>query len=94
MSVVHKSAGFSLAIAAAALMSGCSTMSSDSMEKASAAPATAQVGKCEGVNSCKGTSECATANSSCKGQNSCAGHGWISLTEKECTDKGGTFTAA
>lgn len=46
--------------------------------------------KCSGVNSCKGHSECATANSSCKGQNSCKGHGWVfTETEAQCADKGG-----
>jgi uncharacterized membrane protein len=40
--------------------------------------------KCEGVNSCKGTSECSSASNSCKGMNSCKGHGWVSLSEEEC----------
>jgi hypothetical protein len=40
--------------------------------------------KCEGVNSCKGTSACATAENSCKGMNSCAGHGWLDMTKAEC----------
>jgi hypothetical protein len=44
---------------------------------------------CAGVNSCKGKSECATSDNSCKGQNSCKGKGWVPLTEKQCTDKGG-----
>ncbi len=46
--------------------------------------------KCLGINSCKGTSECATANSSCKGLNSCKGQGWSEVkTPEECTSKGG-----
>jgi hypothetical protein len=45
---------------------------------------------CAGVNGCKGKSECATADNSCKGQNSCKGKGWVSMTEKQCTAKGGT----
>ncbi len=46
--------------------------------------------KCSGINSCKGTSECATANSSCKGLNSCKGQGWSEVkTPEECTAKGG-----
>ena len=44
---------------------------------------------CEGVNSCKGKSACATAKSGCAGQNSCKGKGWIEMTEKECKAKGG-----
>jgi len=44
---------------------------------------------CEGVNSCKEKSACATAKSGCTGQNSCKGKGWIEMTEKECKAKGG-----
>jgi hypothetical protein len=40
--------------------------------------------KCEGVNSCKGKSACATAQNSCQGQNSCKGHGYVMLTKAEC----------
>lgn len=46
--------------------------------------------KCEGINSCKGTSECASATNACHGQNDCAGHGFISVpSEADCTGKGG-----
>jgi hypothetical protein len=40
--------------------------------------------KCEGVNSCKGTSACSTANNACQGQNKCKGHGYLLLTQAEC----------
>lgn len=40
--------------------------------------------KCEGVNSCKGTSACATADNSCAGQNKCKGHGFLQVTKTEC----------
>jgi hypothetical protein len=40
--------------------------------------------KCEGVNSCKGTSACATAKNSCQGQNSCKGHGFLLLSKADC----------
>ena len=40
--------------------------------------------KCEGVNSCKGTSACGTASSACKGQNSCKGKGWMYMSKAEC----------
>lgn len=47
--------------------------------------------KCMGINSCKGTSKCATADSACAGQNSCKGHGWLpTKTAEECEAKGGT----
>jgi hypothetical protein len=50
-------------------------------------------GKCFGINSCKGHSDCATANSACKGQNDCAGKGWVNLTMVECEAKNGKFEA-
>ncbi len=40
--------------------------------------------KCEGVNSCKGTSACATAHSSCQGQNKCKGEGFLQLSKSDC----------
>jgi hypothetical protein len=50
-----------------------------------AAPATAADKiKCEGVNSCKGHSDCKTAHSECKGKNSCKGKGFQMLTPEEC----------
>jgi uncharacterized membrane protein len=62
---------------------------------ASAAPAksSAKAVHCYGANSCKGTSECATAKTSCKGQNECKGQGFISTTAKQCTKMGGSLTA-
>jgi hypothetical protein len=46
--------------------------------------------KCMGINTCKGTGACKTAENGCKGQNTCKGHGWTpSASAKECTDKGG-----
>jgi len=47
---------------------------------------------CYGVNSCKGTSDCATAEHSCKGQNSCKGHGYKAMSEEACKAAGGTTT--
>ena len=40
--------------------------------------------KCEGVNACKGHSDCQTATNQCKGQNSCSGKGFVMMTEAEC----------
>ena len=40
--------------------------------------------KCEGVNSCKGHSECMSAHNACKGKNSCAGKGFMMMTKEEC----------
>ena len=46
---------------------------------------------CYGVNSCKGTADCATAEHDCKGQNECAGHGFRALKAGECLTLGGTI---
>jgi uncharacterized membrane protein len=40
--------------------------------------------KCEGVNSCKGTSACSTATNACQGQNKCKGEGYLLLPKAEC----------
>lgn len=47
---------------------------------------------CYGINTCKGTSDCATVKTSCKGQNECKGSGFIATTAKECAAKGGSLT--
>ena len=44
---------------------------------------------CYGVNSCKGTTACSTANNACTGQNSCKGKGWINLSASDCKSRGG-----
>jgi hypothetical protein len=46
-------------------------------------PSTGKV-KCEGVNSCKGHSDCKSAHNECKGKNGCAGKGFMMMTEAEC----------
>lgn len=45
--------------------------------------------KCSGVNACKGTGSCHSADNACKGQNGCKGKGWMTMSEKDCTAKGG-----
>lgn len=47
---------------------------------------------CYGVNSCKGTSDCKTAEHACKGQNGCKGHGYKEMTAEACTAAGGSTT--
>jgi len=65
---------------------------------AMATPMTASAGEdpvqCFGANSCKGTSECKTANSSCKGLNACKGQGFTMLGKAECEEQGGTLEQA
>ena len=80
MYTAKKVSGFALAATAAALLS-VAPMSATAGDK----------GKCVGANSCKGHSDCATANSSCKGLNACKGQGFLALTKEQCDAKGGTF---
>jgi uncharacterized membrane protein len=49
-------------------------------------------GRCYGINTCKGTSLCATARNDCKGLNSCKGQGVLVKTPSECKAAGGTLT--
>jgi hypothetical protein len=70
-----KLSSVALAAAAAVLFSaGTTTVSAADEAKV----------KCEGVNACKGQSQCATASSSCAGQNSCKGKGYVEMTQAEC----------
>jgi hypothetical protein len=51
-----------------------------------------QPGRCYGINTCKGTSLCATAKNDCKGLNNCKGEGVLVRTPTECKAAGGTVT--
>lgn len=55
----------------------------------SAADKTEAKVQCAGVNSCKGKSECSSAKNGCGGKNACKGQGWMSMSEKQCLEKGG-----
>lgn len=58
----------------------------------STATAQEDLGKCVGVNTCKGQSSCATATSECAGKNECKGKGWINKVKKaDCAKMGGKF---
>ncbi|MBI3529741.1 MAG: hypothetical protein HY067_17460 [Betaproteobacteria bacterium] len=74
----RKILGLAVAASAAALfITGCANMGSGG-------GGTEAKVACNGGNSCKGQSECKSANSSCKGQNACKGQGFVSLTPDEC----------
>lgn len=77
---MHKTlkSGFAVATAAAALFSMGATLST------SVQAADEMTVHCVGVNSCKGTADCATTAHSCKGQNSCKGQGFKALSAAEC----------
>lgn len=51
-----------------------------------------QPGRCFGLNTCKGTSLCATAKNDCKGLNNCKGQGVLVKTKTACLAEGGSLT--
>ncbi len=92
MKTASKLTGISLASAAAVLLlAGCSTGAGGSAKTDMAKKSSAKMAdvKCSGINSCKGSSACATATSACKGQNSCKGKGWVKASKADCSAKGG-----
>jgi hypothetical protein len=74
-----------IALASAAFTNPASAASGATAEKE-------QPGRCYGINTCKGTSLCATAKNDCKGLNSCKGEGVLVRTKTACLAAGGTLT--
>jgi uncharacterized membrane protein len=83
MSLMTKSTGAALAIAAAGLV-GCAGYSASDKSAGIANDV-----HCYGVNKCKGHNDCKTANNACKGHASCKGQGFISMPAKACDHVGG-----
>lgn len=75
-----------IALTAAAMISGTATMTTTHA-------ADEAMGKCHGVNACKGKTACATAEGACAGNNSCKGKGWLPMSEADCAEKDGQFEA-
>ena len=46
---------------------------------------------CYGVHSCKGNSDCKTAEHACKGHNKCKTHGFKGMKAKDCLNKSGVI---
>jgi uncharacterized membrane protein len=84
-----KGALIATAIAALFAASGCGASDDES------AGQTSEGVKCQGINECKGTSECASKDgNTCQGMNECKGQGWVTVdSEQSCTDQGGTVLA-
>jgi len=83
MSLITKSTGAALAIAAASMV-GCANYGSS--DKSASASSNVH---CYGVNKCKGHNDCKTADNACKGHASCKGHGFVSLSASACDHVGG-----
>ncbi|KDP88272.1 BufA2 family periplasmic bufferin-type metallophore [Cupriavidus basilensis] len=73
--------------AAAALVA----LSSLSIMAPARAAGSDEPGRCYGVNSCKGTSLCATASNDCAGLNDCKGKGVLVKPASVCLKEGGTL---
>lgn len=78
--------GVTLALAAAGLLSACSTTGNNG---GSASVAKADLVQCSGVNKCAGHNDCKTAGNACAGKASCKGHGFVKMPSKACADVGG-----
>ncbi len=52
------------------------------------------LGKCYGVNACKGKSSCKSSGHGCKSQNACKGQGFVTVSKDTCEQIGGRFEAA
>ncbi|MBN9231138.1 MAG: hypothetical protein J0I93_09820 [Legionella sp.] len=80
-----KLTGVALAVSAASMFAVAPAFAADDAS-------TAMV-QCKGGNSCKGQSECKTADNACKGQNSCKGKGVVKMTKEDCDKAGGTVVS-
>jgi uncharacterized membrane protein len=79
-------------IATAAALLALASFSIASPASAAAEKAQEQPGRCFGLNTCKGTSLCATTKNDCKGLNDCKGQGVLVKTKSACLAAGGTLT--
>ena len=93
---IQKLTGVAMAMAAAALFSGCQNgggMKTSSSSSAMAS-ATTDLAHCYGVNACNGHNDCKGAGNACAGKAACKGQGFVNTTAKSCGDIGGTVKDA
>jgi hypothetical protein len=81
---LNRKSGAKLAMTAAVLVVTGATL-------ISAASAETVLGRCFGVNGCKGKGACKSAQNDCKGKNACGGKGWFSMLQEECKGAGGQW---
>ena len=87
------SIGFATAAAVIAT-SGVAIVAPAQAKHAATPAAGGKVVHCYGVNTCKGTSDCASKGHECKGQNECKGQGFKALSTSACKAAGGSLTEA
>ncbi|RXJ72705.1 hypothetical protein CS022_13785 [Veronia nyctiphanis] len=91
MSKIEKNATFA-SVALAVAMSTSAFAAETPAGSSGAAIGAGDKVHCYGIHSCKGQSDCKTAEHACKGQNACGGHGFKAMTAKQCLDKGGVIS--
>lgn len=91
MLINRKTAALASAAAALALSSAVAFAAEAPPGSAGVALSKDDTVHCYGVNSCKGTADCATTAHECKGLNTCKGQGFKALKAGECLTKGGTI---
>lgn len=87
---LKNASSFALAASALALAAGVFAAEPPKGSKGKAVSAADKV-HCYGLHSCKGNSDCKTAEHSCKGNNACKGHGFKGVAAAECLKKGGVI---
>lgn len=87
----NKTTHFAMATVAALLIGGCASRQVSERVTDKSTDNDNDMGQCLGVNSCKGSGSCATANNHCATQNSCKGKGWIPLEKSDCESRSGQF---
>ncbi len=90
MNKIEKGATFASVALAVAMSTGAFAADAPAGSSGAAIGAGDKV-HCYGVHSCKGHSDCKTAEHSCKGQNKCGGHGFKAMKAQECLAEGGTI---
>lgn len=90
--MTQQSTGIAIASAAAMFALSSMALAAPSPQGSSGrALNTADIVHCYGLHSCKGNSDCKTAEHACKGQNACKGHGFKAMKAGECLNAGGTI---
>ncbi|MEY4615929.1 MAG: hypothetical protein RJB66_889 [Pseudomonadota bacterium] len=74
-----------------AALTGLVLASTAAANEATSTPTKTAMGECHGINECKGKGHCGNKDHSCGGQNACKGQGWITMSEKDCVTKKGTW---
>ena len=90
MNKIEKTATFASATLAVAMSASAIAAPSPAGSHGAAIGAGDKV-HCYGIHSCKGNSDCKTAEHACKGQNKCAGHGFKGMKAKDCLESGGVI---